>query len=127
MTLFIRNILASGIPALLALLLSFVLNYFNLLINANSNSALICLTLLAFVLNLVYAGRAGKENFTQLLIVVIVIKLLLALSCIVVYSLADKPGFFNFSIRFIFYYILFTIFEIRYLLYIIKTHPLRST
>jgi len=77
---------------------------------------------LTFILNLVYAKQAGSENFTQLMIAAIVIKLLQALVIILVYSLVfEKKGFFGFAVHFIIQYILFTIFEIRYLLHLIKT------
>jgi hypothetical protein len=76
--------------------------------------------LLTFILNLIYARQAGSENFTQLMITAIVIKFLMALVIILIYSF-QKKDFFAFAIHFIMQYILFTIFEIRYLLQLIKT------
>jgi len=127
MNLFLRNLVAIAFPAAFSILLSFLLNHFSPLIATNWPYGLIFLIALSFILNLIYAYQAGSVDFTQLLIVAIVIKLLLSLVGIVVYSFLDKPGFFNFSIQFILHYVLFTIFEIRYLLHIIKTHPLNKS
>jgi hypothetical protein len=82
--------------------------------------------ILSFVFNLIYAYKAGSKDFTELLLVTIVIKLVLALIFVLVYSFIDKPGFRNFSIQFVAQYILFTVFEIRYLLHIIKTHSTKN-
>ena len=123
---FIKNLIAVFIPALLACLFSISLNTFTSIHSINWYLSLAALFVFSFILNLIYASQAGSENFTQLLIVAIVIKLLLALTAIVLYSFIDKAGFFNFSIHFILHYILFTVFEIRYLLYLIKKNPIHA-
>ncbi len=120
---FLRNLQAIFFPCLLAIPLSMALNHYTGIGAPNWHYGLLFLVVFCFSLNTVYAYNAGSDNFTQLLIASIVIKLLLALIVILVYSLFDKTGFFNFSLHFISHYVLFTIFEIRYLLYIIKTHP----
>ncbi len=114
------------IPGVLSVLLSLILNRFSPIMAENWMYGLLFLFVLCLALNLIYAFKAGAENFTELLIVAIVIKLLLALILIVVYSFIDKTGFFNFSLHFILHYILFTIFEIRYLLYLIKKNAIHE-
>lgn len=123
---FVKNLMAVLIPALLVCLLSLSLNTYTSIHSLNWYLGLGALLLFSFILNLIYASQAGSENFTQLLIVAIVIKLLLALSAIVWYSFIDKAGFFNFSIHFILMYVLFTIFEIRYVLYLLKKNQIHA-
>jgi hypothetical protein len=117
---FLRNLLALVIPLILSVILSLLLNKYSLLVSASWYYGILFLLPLCFILNLVYAHHSSSKTFTELLLVALVIKLLLALIAIVAYSFIDKPGFFNFAIHFILHYILFTIFEIRYLLFIIK-------
>lgn len=119
-TLLFKNLFSVCMPALLAVALSLILNHFTVLPSVNWKYSLYFLFPFCLLLNCIYSTRYSHENFTQLLIVAIVIKLLLALTAIVIYSFIDKVGFFNFSLHFISHYILFTIFEIRYLLYLIK-------
>lgn len=123
---FLKNVFSVFIPATLSVLLSLILNRFSPIKSDNWFYSLLFLFVLSFILNLIYAFKAGAENFTEILIVAIVIKLLVALIVIVVYSFLDKPGFFNFSLQFILHYILFTIFEIRYLLYLIKKNTIHE-
>lgn len=125
MNLLLKNLYAIGIPLLLSATFSFILNHYTLIQAANSSYGILFLLVVSFLFNVTYTYKAGKEGFTQLLIASVVTKLLLALIVIVIYSLFDKPGFFHFSLQFILHYILFTIFEIRYLLYLIKIHPIK--
>lgn len=121
---FLRNILAVIVPSLLAIILSLSLNYYTILASTNWYYGVFILCSFCLIMNSVYAYHAGSESFTQLLIAGIVIKLVFALIVILIYSFIDKQGFFNFSLQFIIQYILFTIFEIRYLLYIVKTNSI---
>jgi hypothetical protein len=125
MNLFLRNVYAIALPLLFSGACSFLLNHYTRIYSANSSYGILFLLAVSSIFNTIYAFKAGKEGFTQLLIASVVVKLLLALSVIVMYSLLDKPGFFHFSLQFILHYVLFTIFEIRYLLYLIKTHPIK--
>lgn len=119
---FLKNLLAVIVPSALAIVLSLTLNYYNILVSPNWYYGVFILCGFCLIMNSVYAYHAGSESFTQLLIGGIVIKLLFAMVVILIYSFFDKQSFFNFSLQFIMQYILFTIFEIRYLLYIIKTN-----
>jgi hypothetical protein len=123
---FLRNLAALFFPVLLAIPVSLVLNSFTPIASKNWDYGIIFLTVLCFILNCVYAYHSLSETFTQLLIVCLVIKLLAGLTVILTYSFIDPPDFFNFSIHFIIQYILFTIFEIRYLLFLIKKRSNRN-
>ncbi|WP_317896533.1 hypothetical protein [Aurantibacillus circumpalustris] len=121
----LKNFYALAIPLSLSVAVSLLLNTYTRIISENYLYSLSFFTLIGFILNIIYAQKAGTKIFTQLLLVAIVIKLLLGLTGVIVYSFIDKPGFFSFSIQFILHYILFTIFEIRYLLFLIKSHPIK--
>lgn len=122
---FLRSLLAVIIPCVLAILLSLTLNYYHLLVSPNWHYGVLLLSGFCLVMNAVYSYHAGSGSFTQLLIAGIVIKLLFALVVVLVYSFIDKHGFFYFSLHFIIQYVLFTVFEIRYLLHLVKTNPVK--
>lgn len=119
---FLRNLLALVYASILSISLSLLLNKYSAFVSVNWLYGLLFLIVFCFALNLVYAYNAGSKTYTELLITSIVIKLLVALIVIVVYSFINASDFFNFSIHFILHYVLFTIFEIRYLLFIIKSN-----
>jgi hypothetical protein len=77
--------------------------------------AVYCLTA-----NILYVRTARRDTFTSQLMAAIVIKLLAGLTVIVLYRVFFHKDFPAFSIHFILHYILFTVFEIRYLLFIVK-------
>ena len=110
------------LPLFLSVLLSLSLNYYQLLPSTHWYYGIWFFGSMSFLFNGIYWYRAKYDEFTQVLLVCIVIKLLLALIAILSYSFLDKAGFFNFAIHFILYYVLFSIFEIRYLLSLIKAY-----
>jgi hypothetical protein len=120
---FLRNFYALAIPFILSMAVSLLLNSYSKISAEKWLYSLAFFTVIGLIFNIIYAQKAGTKIFTQLLLVAIVIKLLLGLTAVIVYSFIDKTGFFSFSIQFILHYILFTIFEIRYLLFLIKIHP----
>jgi cobalamin biosynthesis protein CobD/CbiB len=89
--------------------------------------SIIYFSVVCFVLNTVYTSKSKSKTFTELLLIGLVIKFLLAFIVIIIYSIVNKPNFFYFSIHFISHYILFTIFEIRYLLQLIKINQPKNT
>ena len=122
---FVRSLLAVIIPCALSILLSLTLNYYQVLPSPNWYYGVLLLCGFCVIMNAVYSYQAGSDSFTQLLIAGIVIKLLFALIAILIYSFIDKQGFFSFSLHFIMQYVLFTVFEIRYLLHLVKTNPIK--
>lgn len=71
--------------------------------------------------NLLYFIKTDPKSFTGILLATGVIKLLLSIVMVLIYSFTLKGGFFAFFLHFIGHYVLFTVFEIRYLLQLIKT------
>lgn len=116
-----KNVWSLFLAVLSSAAISFLLNQVPALYIATWYTGIIILSPFSFGLNLFFGLRSKDENFSQLLLGGIVIKMLVALISIVLYSLIDRPGFFAFAMHFIAQYILFTVFEIRYLLHIIKT------
>lgn len=110
------------LPLVLSIVLSLSFNYFQFLPSLHWYYGIWFFGSMSLIFNSIYWYRSRYDEFTQLLLVCIVIKLLLALIAILSYSFIDKAGFFNFAIHFILYYVLFSIFEIRYLLALIKTN-----
>jgi len=80
--------------------------------------------LLFFIINVFYTFKIESEEFTQLLVGGFIVKLLLALIIILVFSIR-KTDYLSFALHFISHYILFTIFEIRYLLLLIRKYPFK--
>lgn len=63
--------------------------------------------------------KSAQKN-TEIILSVIIIKTILLFFAVFLYALYDKSHLISFSVHFILHYILFTIFEIRYLLNFIK-------
>jgi hypothetical protein len=118
------NLLSVCIASIVGLLFSVLLNYYSGFKTTHGYYSLAGFTLFCFASNLVYAARAGNADFTGLLIAGIVIKLLLALVVVFLYAVFAHAGFTAFVLHFIPHYVLFTIFEIRYLSRLIQ---LKST
>lgn len=110
-------------PAILSAILSLLLQIFHLLQPSPWWYSLLYFVLLNGILHFIFRSQANTENFTQTIIVVLVIKFLLSATLLVIYSFYNKAQLIIFSIQFIAHYVLFTIFEIRYLLYLITKKP----
>lgn len=120
---FQKNLINVLISASAATVLSFVFARLLLVDSFYWPFFLAYFVIIHLIFNLIYAKRALLPDFTQLLFVGIVIKFLLALVIILIFSFR-KAEFAAFSLHFISHYVLFTIFEIRYLLPLIKAnHP----
>ena len=117
---FLKSIFSLFLSIAFSIVCSLLLNSYTLLFSSKWPQALLFFCVLFGILNTTYFFYSKSKAFTELLIVSLSIKLLIALVVIFIYSLLDKSGFFAFAIHFIAHYILFTFFEIRYLLQLIK-------
>ena len=77
--------------------------------------------LVFLILNVVYNLKRNEGEFTQLLLATIIVKLLLALTLILVYKVIDPSHVFNFAMHFLIHYLVFTVFEMYYILKLIKS------
>jgi len=84
--------------------------------------SIIFFVVLFVIFNLLYFIKTDGKTFTGILLSTGIIKFLLTSVLALVYSFTLKGGFFIFFLHFIGHYVLFTVFEIRYLLLLIKTH-----
>ncbi len=116
-----RYLLALIFPAFLATIYSIALNQYPAFANEHWLWSLIYYTLLCGIFNLVYYLLRRSAEFTGLLLAGIVVRLLLSLVATLIYALQFETQFAGFSLHFIPHYILFTIFEIRYLSQLIKS------
>ena len=124
--LFLKNLASVLISACVAVTLSTILNNTQLYA-PDWWVGIVFFSCLCLVMNTVYALNARSRTFTELLMAGIVARLLLSLVVILLFAMFRSVGFYKFSIHFIMQYILFTIFEIGYLLYIIKNHQTNPT
>jgi hypothetical protein len=120
---FLKGIATLLLCIVLAALSSLALNYYTRFCSPNYWLSLCLFTLLFLVLNLFYNAKSDFKAYSQVLIGTISVKLLILLVAIFLYSLWDNTGLFNFFMHFSAHYILFTVFEIRYLLHIINNRP----
>jgi hypothetical protein len=105
----------------LATLASLLLNNYTELVCKTWWISLVYFTLIFLILNSVYNLKRNTEEFTQLLLSSIMVKLLLSLTVILVYKIINKATLFNFAMHFLIHYFLFTIFEMYDLVKSIKT------
>lgn len=115
-----KNLVSVFIPMCLTAAISFTLNFNSGLYNNLWFYSIIYFAIFCFGFNLIYEAKKNNPDFTGILIVGIVVKLLMAFVIVFLCSILAHAIFFAFSIHFIIQYVLFTIFEIRYLLYLIK-------
>jgi hypothetical protein len=118
----LRNVFTVFIAAMLCVLASYLLNRYTSLFTVRWMWPLPFFVILCVILNIVYVLYCGKPDFTGILMGGIVTRLLLSLIYLVILLFFRLPDFYAFSIHFIIHYILFTVFEIRYLLGLIHPH-----
>lgn len=116
----LKNLISVLIPTLLGSALSLGLNQSGRLETPNAWYSLLYFVLTCFVFNLVYVHQSRSKSFSDLLFAGIIIRLLTALVVILLYVLFLRSDFSHFAIHFVCHYILFTIFEIRFLISLIR-------
>lgn len=117
---FLKGIATVLICTFLATLLSLLINKFTGFYSSNWWLSLFIFIGLFFTLNLFYNIKTDFKSYTNLILATISVKLFILLIIIFLYSLFDKAGLLRFFVHFSIHYILFTVFEIRYLLQLVK-------
>lgn len=118
---FKKNVLSVLIPLLFSFLIYSILPFVGLLASSDALFAALIISFFCLVLNFIYAHYTSKPEFTGLMLVGLTVKLLLTLVAVFVYSVLNPTLFANFALQLVIYYVLFSIFEIRYLLFLIST------
>ncbi|MDX2174355.1 MAG: hypothetical protein SFY56_14735 [Bacteroidota bacterium] len=119
--LFIKSLPSILLALVIAVSSSLALNSTSVLICNTWWTSILFYTLVFLILNVIYNLKRNEEEFTQLLLATIIIKLLLALTFILVYKVIDSAHVFNFAMHFLIHYLIFTVFEMYYLLKLIKS------
>ncbi|MBA2612922.1 MAG: hypothetical protein H0U95_13190 [Bacteroidetes bacterium] len=117
----LKSISALLISAGLSCIYSFILNVYFHQESAAWWQSMLFFAILFIIFTLLYFIRTDAKTYTGILLSSGVVKFLLSSILLLVYSFTLKGGFLSFSLHFIGHYVLFTVFEIRYLLQLIKT------
>ncbi len=116
----LKGLVSVGISAILASFSSLLLNNFNQSYFQYWWWSILFFIAIFTTLNLIKNLKNTPQTSTELLIGGVSVKALVLLIVIFMYSIYDNAKLFQFSMHFIAHYILFTVFEIRYLLSKIK-------
>jgi len=118
---FLKSTISILILSAVAVSVSLAYNFFNLCYARNWWWSILFFVAIFLIVNLIRNLKTNPTISTEIVIGTISIKALLLMVAVFIYSLIDKKGFFCFSMHFLTHYILFTVFEIRYLLTVIKS------
>jgi len=118
---FSKEIIPILISSVLAVVVSLTYNFSNLCYSANWWWSACFFFSIFLIVSLLRNIKTSPTTSAEIVIGSISIKALLLMIAIFIYSLIDKTGLFCFSMHFLSHYILFTVFEIRYLLTINKS------
>ncbi len=117
---FLKSLIYLFFSLLLTVIISYLLNNYTPLTNKNWWISLIFFGCIFLILNYIYNFKYRVETFSQLLLGSLIVKLLLALIIILIYRLLQKSTVYNFAMHFLIHYFVFTVFEMNYLLKLIK-------
>ncbi len=116
----LKNFVSVIIPAVLGFVFTYLFSFYQQVQIKHLAWAIAALATYCLIMNFIYAAMAGKSNFTGAMLVGSVLKLLFSFVAIFVYSILFPAFFSSFALQYIMIYLIFTLFEIRYLLYLIK-------
>jgi cobalamin biosynthesis protein CobD/CbiB len=117
---FLKGLKAIAIASALSTALSVAFLYAGICKNPNWWISLVFFIGLYFIINLAFNFNTDPQSSSTLLFGVVFLKLIILFLAVLVYSLVDRKGLLSFSAHFMGHYILFTVFEMRYLLSVIK-------
>lgn len=112
------------VTSVLAVILSLVLNHFQILgIASHWYVSIIFFFLTSLLLNFIlFRKDTDPKEFIFKIMITSMLRLLMCMIAVFIYSLIDKAGLKAFALHFMLHYILFTVFEIAYLLRFAKTN-----
>jgi cobalamin biosynthesis protein CobD/CbiB len=117
---FLRGLKAIAIAAVLSAGVSLLFLYLGIGKNPNWWVSLVFFIGLYLITNLSFNFKTDPQSSSVLLFGVVFLKLIILFLAALVYALVDQKGLLSFSAHFMTHYILFTVFEMRYLLSVIK-------
>lgn len=111
-----------GISAILSAILSLLFNFFSI---AASSTWLVSfgfhILVSALLYLLLFRKTDDQRDYTNKIMFSSMGRLLMCMICLLIYKVSDPLNFTHFAVHFLLHYILFTVFEIAYLLKFIKT------
>src|SRR4051812_11916922 len=116
-----QQVVFIGASVLIAVALSLVANHLGFLVCALWFISLLFFTGLNVVLLVIYSLTRQSEDFTGILLGCLVAKLLLSLVTLLLFRVFANDPLLPFAIHFIVHFVVFTVFEIRYVLWLIRT------
>ncbi len=122
----LKSILSLALALVFSVFISFSVHFFTTVSFKNWPFIPAIFIAFFFIYNLVYMARSGKEDFTQFLLFSLAIKLLLAFFTLLLCAFLFRAQFNGFSIHFVTTYMVFTVFEIRFLNQLIQSRPKSS-
>jgi cobalamin biosynthesis protein CobD/CbiB len=116
----LKNIFAVFWPLVLGTIASTLFNHFHLYASIHWAWSLLFFGVISVLANAIYTFQSKAENFTEVILGGIVVRLIAGFFCIFLYALYRETTFISFAAHFLVHYVLFTIFEVRYLFFLIK-------
>ena len=111
-----------GISALLSAAISLLLNFLDLAISSTWYISIVFHLFISVLLYLLLFRKTGDpRDYTFKIMFASMGRLLVCMISLLIYKVCDKQNFTHFAVHFMIHYILFTVFEIGYLLKFIKT------
>jgi len=118
---FRQQVLFIGASALIAAVLSLASNHFRFLVCPSWFISMVFFLGLNIVLLVVYSLTRKSPDFTGILLGCLVAKLLLSLITLLLFRVFSSEPLLPFAVHFIVHFVVFTVFEIRYVLWLIRT------
>ncbi len=115
-----KGIVSVSLAMLFSVFISFSINLFTSEQYKHWFYISLAFALFFFVYNFLYQYKSGKEDFTQFLLFSLAIKLLLAFFSLLLCAFLFRSSFHGFAAHFVSTYMIFTVFEIRYLNQLIR-------
>lgn len=111
-----------GISAILSVAVSLLLNFLSLAAIPTWYISIGFHLLISFLLYLLLFRKTGDpKDYTFKIMFASMGRLLVCMVSLLIYKVCDSQNFTHFAVHFMLHYILFTVFEIAYLLKFIKT------
>lgn len=121
-----KSLTSLALAVLLSLFISGSIQFFTSTSFAQWTYIPLFFLLFFFAYNLLYSFRVNKDDFTQFLLFSLALKLLLAFFILLICAFFFRTNFAAFAVHFVSTYLIFTVFEIRFLNQLIQSHSTKT-
>ena len=118
----LRNLATLLSAALVSAIISIAINKWSSLQCGDWPLATAFLFVISLAANLVYSFQKNKQELTKLMFGGVAVRLLVGMTALVVYWYFYTDIFFAFALHFIVQYVVFSIGEINFLSYLVRSH-----